>query len=152
MNPLRNQKGYLLLEILLSLTLLSLVLTVFFGYFVQSRNHVIQNDSIGTASQLSQEILVKVRESDFHTNLTLDNWKTLYGTDFTGVINLNNQNFYPEVTIESAETVIKQENLSVPSHFLDKLELITVVIKGDRKGQRVKMYETYGYKVREPHE
>ncbi|WP_318508179.1 type II secretion system protein [Bacillus sp. T3] len=83
MISIKNEKGYLLLEILLSITLLSIVLTVFFGYFIQTKNHVYENESIGSAAQLSQEILIKVRDSDFQTNLTLANFKSLYGSDFT---------------------------------------------------------------------
>lgn len=148
MISIRNEKGYLLLEILLSITLLSIVLTVFFGYFIQTKNHVNENESIGSAAQLSQEILIKVRDSDFQTDLTLDNFKSLYGSDFTGAINVNNRNYYPSVYIKHADLAMKQENVSVPTHYLDKLDFIQVVIMGDKNGERVKLYETFGYKVR----
>lgn len=149
MISIKNEKGYLLLEILLSITLLSIVLSVFFGYFIQSKNHVNQTESISAATQLSQEILIKVRDSNFQTNLTLDNFKSLYGSDFTGAISINNRNYYPEVYIQHADLAMKQENTSIPTHYLDKLDYIQVVIMGDRNGARVKLYETYGYKVRD---
>ncbi len=66
-----------------------------------------------------------------------------------GAINVNNRNYYPAVNIKHADLAMKQENTSVLTHYLDKLDFIQVVIMGDRNGERVKLYETFGYKVRE---
>ncbi len=166
MHPIQNEKGFQLFENLLSITLLSIVFLVFFGFFIQSNNFTAQNQSSSSASQLSQEILEKVRGSELssdnahneiitttiiwnNTNLTLENWRKLYPNEtITGefTIKVNSQTFYPVVKMIKANTYSTLFNLT-PS-FPDGLDLIVIQIYVEKNGERVKVYETYGYKVR----
>lgn len=148
MCPLKNEKGYLLLEILLSITILSIIFTVFFGYLLQSRTHVEINKGIGSASQLSQEVLIKVRGSNYDTTLTQEQLKDLIGFDPTQGIVVNNHRYFPKVYISQANTEVQQQNLTGLPVALEKLNLITVIIEEDINGARDEVFVTYGYKVR----
>ncbi|WP_147532517.1 type IV pilus modification PilV family protein [Bacillus marasmi] len=146
MCPLKNENGYLLLEILLSITILSIVFSVFLGYFLQNRTHVEINKGIGTASQLSQEILIKVRESDFDTTLTSAQLEGLIGFDSTQGIVVNNHRYFPKVLISQANNEVKQQTETGTPYALDKLRLITVIVEEEKEGELDEVYRTYGYK------
>jgi prepilin-type N-terminal cleavage/methylation domain-containing protein len=143
---MKNEKGYTLLEVVLSLSILSVVLLVFFGFFIQGKTFSVQTQSRMSADQLSQEILEKVKSSTFQADLTVDNWKTLYPDSSQDQIDtngefyliINNQNYYPVAKI-------KQANLQSPN-FSDKLTYIQIEIYTKEKGSKVKKFETYGFK------
>lgn len=153
MNHLKNEKGHQLLEIILSLSLLSIVLLVFFGFFFQAKIFTVNNQNTGSASQLSQEILEKVRTSTIPSGLgannylTIDQWSLLEDTTITGEysIKVDNQMYYPKVKIKQASTEIIH---TTTQNALDKLDLIIVEIWVKRNGELLKINETYGYKVR----
>ena len=146
---IKNQKGISLLEVLLSITLLSIVLLVFWGYFVQSSTNTSRNEHNASAGQLSQEILSKVITSNFEDDLTLDNWQVLYDGDpnayesTTGdfFLKIGDEVYYPRVTFKE-ETEI---TFDVPDH----LQLVHVEIESEQNGERVKIFETFGYKERD---
>ncbi|NMD70532.1 type II secretion system protein [Bacillus sp. DNRA2] len=149
MCPIKNENGYLLLEILLSITILSIIFTVFFGYFLQSRTHVEINKGIGSASQLSQEVLIKVRDSNYTSTLTQEQLESLIGYDSAQGIVVNNHHYFPKVYISQANTVVETQTVLQSPVALEKLNLITVIIEEDINGTRNEVYETYGYKVRD---
>lgn len=150
MCPIKNENGYLLLEILLSITILSIIFMVFLGYFLQNKTHVEINKGIGSASQLSQEILIKVRESEFDTTLTPAQLEGLIDFDSTQGIVVNNHHYFPKVLISQANNEVKQQNVLGTPFAIDKLNLITVIIEEEKVGIMTEVYRTYGYKeVRE---
>ncbi|WML45561.1 hypothetical protein [Neobacillus sp. PS3-40] len=141
-DPLKNEKGYQLLEIMLSLSLLSIVLLVFFGFFIQSRTFTIYTQNKMSAGQLSQEILNKVKNSSFQTDLNTSDWNDLYNENIQGdfYIEVNNQIYYPVAKIKQANL----QNSSFPS----QLNYIQIEIWVNEKGKRIEKYETYGFKGR----
>lgn len=142
MKLLRNEKGYQLLEIVLSLSLLSIVLLVFFGFFIHSKSFTMFNQNKSSAAQLSQEIVEKVKASSYQTDISLADWNQLYDTNIQGefYIKVNNQKYYPVAKIRQA----RLQNSSFPS----QLSYIQIEIWVDEKGKRVEKYETYGFKGR----
>lgn len=168
MNPIKNENGFQLLEILLSISLLFIVLLVFFGIFLQSKNFSIQNHKSGSASQLSQEILQKVRESNltsddslYSPQITKENWEesnlapekwaalniegTISGGEF--IISLDNQIYYPKVKIMNADQYSTM--FSIPKRLPAQLDIIVVEIFVKKGSKLINTYETYGYKERE---
>ncbi|WML25421.1 prepilin-type N-terminal cleavage/methylation domain-containing protein [Neobacillus sp. OS1-33] len=143
----KNEKGFTLLEILLSLSILSIVILVFFGFFIQSAKFSFQSQNKMSAGQLSQEILGKVKSSTFQADLTVDNFKELYKDDTSRYqidtngkfyLKINNQNYYPQVKIIPA----KGQN----GEFSTQLYYIQVEIGVQEKGVWNKKFETYGFK------
>ncbi|WP_066257947.1 prepilin-type N-terminal cleavage/methylation domain-containing protein [Neobacillus drentensis] len=144
----KNENGYTLLEILLSLSILSIVILVFFGFFIQSAKFSVQSQNKMSAGQLSQEILEKVK-SNFETvkndidgakKLNTTGWNKLYRTSITGEysINIGNQIYYPQVKIIPA----KDQN----GEFSTQLYYIQVEVGVREKGVWNKKFETYGFK------
>jgi type II secretory pathway pseudopilin PulG len=167
-NPVKNDKGFQLIEIILSITLLSVILLVFFGYFQQAQRFSIQNETSASASQLSQEILEEVRSSSLSAEKLNEYTNGTYNTE------INKQHFYTKVSIQPALDNIKKypfnqsyvdslffldnldplglidllENLTniEITNNLQSLQFIKVEISVDKNGIREKIYETYGYK------
>lgn len=145
---LKNEKGYTLLEILLSLSILSIVILVFFGFFIQSAKFSVHSQNKMSAGQLSQEILEKVKSNfsavqddiDGTKKLTNTGWNELYSTSKNGVysINIGNQTYYPQVKIIPA----KDQN----GEFSTQLYYIQVEVGVYEKGVWIKKFETYGFK------
>jgi prepilin-type N-terminal cleavage/methylation domain-containing protein len=139
---LKKQEGFTLLEVILSLSLLSIVLLVFIGFFIQANTFSAKSEEKMSASQLSQEVLEKVKSSSFLSTLNKDNWITLYPDPNIGKVDsngefylqVNNQTFYPKATIETKTSLSSQ------------LKFIKIEISVKEKGAKVKKYETYGFK------
>lgn len=165
MKQLKNEHGYQLLEIVLSLSLLSIVLLVFFGFFFQAKTFTVQNQKSGSASQLSQELLAKALSADLipvewdiaeltkenweANSLSLENWQKLTKDEsLTGEysIEVDKQIYFPKVKIIQAS--MYSTLFSLPKPLPDTLDYIQVELWVEKNGVREKIYETYGYKVR----
>lgn len=141
-NLIKNEKGYTLLEIVLSLSILSVVTLVFFGFFVQAKSYSFQSRTSMSAGQLSQEILAKVKSSNLTSNVTLTDWRTLYNIPADG--NMDSQGFFIQVNNIKFYPVVKMSQASSP--FSTNLALIQVQIFVYQKGTMVEKFETYGFK------
>lgn len=142
MNLLKKENGFSLLDILISLSLLSIVLLVFVRFFFQAETFTIINKDNSSAAQLSQEVLEKVKASPYQTDLKTADWNQLYRTNVRGefLIQVNDQIFFPIVKIKPASSQIN----SFPTQL--NLYYIQIEIWANENGQRVEKYETYGFK------
>lgn len=166
MNPVKNQKGFQLIEVLLSISILSIVLLVFFGFFIQSKTFSAQSQKSSSASQLSQEILQKVRDSNLTsdnahsvkittanwtetTNLKSANWEILYSKPIIGEfsIEVDNHTYYPRVQVINAEAY--KTIFSLPEPLPAIFDIIIVEIETIKNGNRLQVFETFGYKERD---
>jgi hypothetical protein len=137
-----NQKGFHLLEVTLGVALLSIVLLSFTGFFLQAKIFNSDNERRSSAAQLSQEILHIIKKSPYMTDLTVEDWNQLYGTDFASderfYLEVGEKRYYPVVKIMYADSY--NENLP------KDLNLVVVSIQEKSKETYKNVYETFGYK------
>ncbi|WML47371.1 prepilin-type N-terminal cleavage/methylation domain-containing protein [Neobacillus sp. PS3-34] len=69
----KNQNGFTLLEVLLSIVLLGIILTSFAGLFAQSAEFTKRNDQKLTAVQISQKVVNIIEENVTKQSLIDDN-------------------------------------------------------------------------------
>lgn len=61
----QNEKGLTLVEILVAITILSIVLITFSSFFLQSAKHTNSNKEKLTAVQVAEDLVAKVRSGDY---------------------------------------------------------------------------------------
>ncbi|WP_240374712.1 type IV pilus modification PilV family protein [Bacillus piscicola] len=136
--------GFTLIELLTSITILAIVLLVFFGFFGQGLSFSTTTSHKQTAVHLAKETLQAVKESDdknkipdsFYSGdepLESKNYPTnFFSPDCPGCIELNGETFYPAV---SPDRSLSEEYGLFP---------VKVVIYNDPSHKKVLTF-TYGY-------
>jgi prepilin-type N-terminal cleavage/methylation domain-containing protein len=108
-----NQKALSLIEVLVSLVLISIVLTTFFSFFSQATTFSGKNEKKLVADNLTSETLSIIQES-YQTTLPLNDLIISCGTypkDYPTALknelhptscyyNKNNKHYYPEITVK----------------------------------------------------
>jgi prepilin-type N-terminal cleavage/methylation domain-containing protein len=139
---LKSQEGFSLLEVIVSISLLSIILLSFFSFFIQAANFTSKNKDVFDAGQYSQELLEYAQAGDYTETLTTADLNEIYTTTLDTTkpyfIIINNRTYFPKVIIETAKT----KNTFITAQTL----IVTVIIEIENGGQRKEIFKTYGYK------
>lgn len=65
---IHNDRGVTLLEILLAITLLSIVFIAFFGFFIQSAKYTQVNKEKLSAVDVAEKIVARIHEGEYQDN------------------------------------------------------------------------------------
>lgn len=139
---IKSQKGFSLLEVIVSIAILSIILLSFFSFFIQAATFSSKTKDTFDAGQYSQELLHYAQTGNYNNDLTTQDLNDIYNTNQTSnkpyEIKINNQTYYPMVSIKPANS---QTSLNSA-----KALLVTVTIETERDGVRKELFKTYGYK------
>jgi prepilin-type N-terminal cleavage/methylation domain-containing protein len=145
-----KQYGFTLIEVLVSIVILSIVLTSFFAFFSQSMVFSGKNEEDLVAFNLANKTL-KTVESKYKVetlsqNLTFNscsnypqNIKDILNLSSTCSYNVNKKRYYPEITLT------KQAYVNNSGENLPTLYIINVKIFGSPSQPKKLLSETYGY-------
>lgn len=136
---LKNEKGLTLVEILASIVILSIVLTSFYGLFIQSAKFNKVNEDSLIASNLAnrvREVLITNKfENIFETTGSNNIINIKYRTKFNGEIELDSSNNfveYPDLSLQLSDTDTSDGGIDK-----DDFELYSVKIEIIKNGEAV---------------
>ncbi len=146
-----NQDAFTLIEVLVSLVLLAIILTTFFGFFSQSMLFSNQNDEDLVAYNLTTQTLNIFEEkyqntlNNTETTIKCDNYPNGYPQELKDVLQTsacyyqkNQKNYYPEITITFQAS---SKYAGLPPLYVVHVQMFN----SNNPSNRKLLSETFGY-------
>lgn len=129
-----NEKGFTLLEVLLSITILTIVLTTFFQFFSQSMLFSSRNEEKQQAINIVRQLMNELQENN-----------TAYNKFDTSTSPINDQKTLNDL-FQKVENINElHERFDISLTFQKKGQLIQVYVKVKSKNREDISAETYGF-------